>query len=225
MAARLILIADWPTLLGRYGHDEAAHHALQETLEATTAAPAGTVMLMERDRRPGVDARRRLGRLERLRRTASDHRCVFVVNHRSDLAAAVEADGVQLPERGLPADVVRRSFPSLAIGRSCHDRDGLLRACRSGADWATLGPVHTPLSKALPPAVAPLGADGYDAATAEVPIPVFALGGITLRDVSRHRRVALIGSVLLNESPAQALEQLLKEGLGKLTTGTERRTK
>src|SRR6266508_1179623 len=41
-----------------------------------------------------------------------------LVNGRPDVAAVAGADGVQLPEEGLPVAAVKRSFPRLLVGAS-----------------------------------------------------------------------------------------------------------
>jgi len=178
-------------------------------LEQARAFP-GRVALMDRDRREGGDDRPRLRRLQTLRRWTAEANLPLVVNQRCDLAAAVDADGVQLPERGLTVEAVRRAFPALGIGRSCHSREGLLRAAEAGADWATLAPIFTPTSKPLPAGVTPLGDKGFREATEGLPLPTFALGGITAQNACKLSRVAVIGAVLLDESPAEALIRLLE---------------
>src|SRR5688572_27424847 len=52
----------------------------------------------------------------------------LVVNGRPDLAELHGAASVQLPEDGLAIAGVRRAFPGLTIGASCHSVDAALRA-------------------------------------------------------------------------------------------------
>ena len=64
------------------------------------------------------------------------------------------------------------------LGVSCHNAEELRSAADSGADYATLSPVHTPLSK--PSDVRPvLERAGLTKALEDLDLPVFALGGIT----------------------------------------------
>src|SRR5262249_21173934 len=51
-----------------------------------------------------------------------------LVNGRPDVALAVGAHGVQLPEEGLPVGEVKRAFPSLVVGASCHSMEAARRA-------------------------------------------------------------------------------------------------
>ena len=97
-----------------------------------------------------------------------------IVNGRPDVAAVAGAQGVQLPEGGLPVAAVRRAFPSLLIGASCHSADGIARAAAAGADFALLGPVfETPGKEERA-----LGVEGLRSACQAATIPLLAIGGI-----------------------------------------------
>jgi thiamine-phosphate pyrophosphorylase len=98
----------------------------------------------------------------------------LIVNGRPDLAALHGAEGVQLPEDGLPVAGVRRAFPGLAIGASCHSIDAALRAEAAGADWIVLGPIFATPGKEARALGLPLLAE----AAARVSIPIHAVGGM-----------------------------------------------
>jgi thiamine-phosphate pyrophosphorylase len=97
-----------------------------------------------------------------------------IVNGRPDMAVAAGAAGVQLPEEGLPVAAVRRAFPSLLIGASCHSADGIARAAAAGASFALLGPVFATPGKET----WALGVDVLRSACETATIPVVAVGGI-----------------------------------------------
>ncbi|MDH3202259.1 MAG: thiamine phosphate synthase [Myxococcales bacterium] len=104
----------------------------------------------------------------------------LVVNQRADVAQIIGADGVHLPETGLPIARVRQRWPRLEmIGVSRHDRPGLVAAQQAGATYAFLSPVFQ-----VPGKNPPIGVDGFRRAIAGLQIPVFALGGIGPEDVS-----------------------------------------
>lgn len=106
----------------------------------------------------------------------------ILVNDRLDVAQAARADGVHLPAHGFPVAEVRRAYPELLIGASCHDLDELRAAEDGGADFATFGPVFAPLSKeSVRP---PLGVEKLAEAVRTVKIPVLALGGITVENAA-----------------------------------------
>jgi thiamine-phosphate pyrophosphorylase len=105
-----------------------------------------------------------------------------IVNTRADVALACGAAGAHLPA-GSPPPSAWRSIapPAFLIGVSCHSLDELQRAAREGADYALFSPVFRPLSK--PDGRPPHGLDGLRAACSAVPIPVYALGGITAENM------------------------------------------
>ena len=77
-----------------------------------------------------------------LRAITRDIGCTLTVNRRADLAEIVDADGVHLPELGLPPTEIRERWPSFRmLGVSRHDRSGLASAERAGASYAFLSPV------------------------------------------------------------------------------------
>jgi thiamine-phosphate pyrophosphorylase len=145
-----------------------------------------------------------------LRELCTTHGAGFVVNDRADLAQAVAADGVQLPERAMPTAVVRRLMGERAlIGVSCHDAAGLCAAASGGASFATLSPVFTSPGKSEP-----LGLARFSALVRGAGLPVYGLGGV---DASRARALkaagatglAVISAVFGSQDPATAVSELL----------------
>lgn len=178
-------------------------------------APPGAMGVWERDpeRDPNCSALSvRRDRLEALRETTAKHGHSLVVGARVDLALAVNAEGVHLPEHGLDAKVVRKSFPELSVSRSCHDLAGLRDAQESGAAWATLSPFLSPRSKASHRA--PLGSEGFSRLIEGLSMPVVALGGLSSANVDSCRRagaagMALSGALFESARPERLLESLL----------------
>jgi thiamine-phosphate pyrophosphorylase len=143
----------------------------------------------------------------------------LLINDRLDIVQAVGADGVHLPEAGLPVTVARKLLGSTKlIGVSCHGLEGAQAAEFDGADFITFGPVYHTSSKAS--YGAPVGVTSLQEVTRALAIPVFALGGIT-RDritelsVAGIRRIACI-SALLSASAPRAEAQVFTALLGKV---------
>jgi thiamine-phosphate pyrophosphorylase len=186
-----------------------ARPALYERVEcALSSAQPGRVALLVRE--PGLSTRALL-ELSRALRTLTEARGVqLLISDRLDVALAVRADGVQLPEVGFPPAVARRVLgPAPLIGVSRHSRQGLCDAADEGADYATLSPVHAVAGKAPP-----LGHAGFAAAIADVALPVFALGGVRVEDVPGllgigARGVAVMREVLAADDPAERTRSLL----------------
>jgi thiamine-phosphate pyrophosphorylase len=103
----------------------------------------------------------------------------IVVNDRLDVALAARAAGVHLGAQSLPARVVRNLVPrDFLVGGSCHSLEETLSAESAGADYVLLGPIFETPSKL--PYGSPLGLAKLREVTAQVKIPVLALGGITV---------------------------------------------
>ncbi|MCU0676526.1 MAG: thiamine phosphate synthase [Myxococcota bacterium] len=141
---------------------------LAPMLEALADAPREVVVML---RRPHASTRTLLAEGHALQATGH----AVVVNRRVDVALALDARGVHLPERGLDVTDARALLgPSSWIGVSRHDRAGLEAAAAAGADYATLSPFA-----AVPGKGPALGATGFADVRRGVGIPVLALGGIT----------------------------------------------
>jgi thiamine-phosphate pyrophosphorylase len=127
--------------------------------------------------------------LAREARAALPPSAVVLVNGRLDIALAANVDGAHLPADGVPLDALRRRFgPGVLLGRSTHTVEEVEAALREGADYVTFGPVYPTPSKAR--YGPPRGLDEL-ASAARLPIPVYALGGVTL---SRFGEVAGAGA-------------------------------
>ncbi|MDZ7842955.1 MAG: Nudix family hydrolase [Gammaproteobacteria bacterium] len=95
----------------------------------------------------------------------------------ADCAAGARADGVHLPARVLEQETL--SVEAGIIGVSCHTGAELRTAAERGADYALLSPVkHT----ASHPDAKPMGWPRFGELCADIPIPVYALGGMTPAD-------------------------------------------
>lgn len=106
----------------------------------------------------------------------------LLISRRWDIAQRVGADGVHLSsaqlqalgERPLPADRL--------VAASCHNPLELAQACARGADFAVLSPVRATL---LHPGRDALGWQKFAQWIREVPIPVYALGGVAPVDLEQ----------------------------------------
>ena len=122
----------------------------------------------------------------RLRAATRDRGALLLIGLDAELAEAVEADGVHLPERALvQGAALAAARPDWRITGAAHSAEALTRA--AGLDAAVLSPVFVAggVSAARPP----LGGEAFGRLARMAPLPVYALGGI---DAANARR--LIGS-------------------------------
>ena len=141
-------------------------------------------------------------------------RASLVVNDRVDVALALEADGVQLPEDGIPvADARRIVGDDMLIGRSVHSTNGAVEAESSGADFLIAGTVFSSLSHPDGPIQ---GTSFLRALCGEVSIPVLGIGGITPENVGEVMQAGCSGAAVISaiseaEEPGSAARTLLNE--------------
>ena len=104
--------------------------------------------------------------------------CRLVVNDRVDAVLASGAAGVHLGEEDLPVAAARELLGAESIvGYSTHAIDDIRRA-PAGASYLGFGPVFESPTKAG--AREPRGLDRLAAACRATPLPVAAIGGVTL---------------------------------------------
>jgi thiamine-phosphate pyrophosphorylase len=174
----------------RYGEDDDRACELLETA-AQRAAAAGVDLIQIRER--GLDDRRLLALAKRVRQECADSGSRTLVNDRLDVALAARVDGVHLPARAMDASRVRAVVPGgFLIGRSVHDEGEAAEAARlGGCDYLVFGSVFESASK---PAGHPVvGLEALARVCASVPLPVLAIGGITLRRVPDVWRAGAAG--------------------------------
>ena len=111
----------------------------------------------------------------------------LLLNGRFDVARAAGAEGVHLPESGIPISEVRRCVPaSFIVGASVHSVEAALEAKNAGADYVMFGPVFAT------PGKEPKGIDAMRSViSAADDLPVIAVGGI---DESNYGTVLATGA-------------------------------
>ena len=134
---------------------------------------------------------------------AQDSSTKVLVNDRFDVALAAGADGVQLTAQSLPTAVVRsETSDRFLIGVSTHSPGEAEAAQAGGADFILFGPVFQTESKRQfgPPQGLNKLAEVVEAVES---LPVIAIGGISLENVSRclqHGAAGVAAIGLLNDS-------------------------
>jgi thiamine-phosphate diphosphorylase len=140
-------------------------------------------------------------------------RALFIVNGSPEVALAVGADGVHLPEDGPTVTEVRRiTGDDLLIGRSVHSLEAALRAGTDGADYLFVGTIFPSRSHPEGPAtgVALLRDIGR-----QVAIPCFGIGGVDASNVGKvmdagASGAAVISAILGAAEPELAVRELIE---------------
>lgn len=132
-----------------------------------------------------------------LKKICDKKKARLLIHSRSDIALALNLDGVHLPQAGhclsLP-DTRLLLGKNKLIGQSCHSLKEAIRAEKEGADFITFGPVFKTPSKLK--YGAPLGLKKLEQVCRKVRIPVYALGGLKRNDleqVQKHGARGLAG--------------------------------
>ncbi len=188
----------------------AAPHRVAEVVGAALEAGARSVQL----RNKGDPARVLVEVGRELRALTRAHDALLFVNDRVDVALALEADGVHVGPHDLPVAAVRAiTPPGFLVGRSADDPEVARRAVTEGADYIGCGTVYATTTKVDAGDV--IGVDGLSAVVRAVPVPVVAIGGITVERAveiasTGAAGVAVVGAVMSAADPAEAVRRLLR---------------
>lgn len=182
--------------------------SLEDVILKAVEGGATLVQLREKDLPAGE-----LFALANSLRQATRGRALLIMNDRIDVAQAVGADGVHLPENGLSVAIARWLFGRNAlIGRSVHSVETAVEAERDGADYVQVGTIFESPSK---PDAKPAGTGLLDDVAKAVSIPLLAVGGISAKNVAKAIEAgaggaSAISAILDAKDPRAAAEDLMK---------------
>ena len=152
-------------------------------------------------RMKGASAAAMLAVVDELKPLCRQREALLIVNDRLDVALAGNADGVHLGQDDLPLAEARRLAPSLTIGVSTHDEAQARAAAEGGADYLGFGPIFATATKQNPDPV--VGVERL-VTVCRLPLPVVAIGGITLQgaaDCARAGAAAVAVIAAVNSAP------------------------
>lgn len=121
----------------------------------------------------------------------------FWINDRMDIAIASQADGVHLPENGLPLSELKRMNKKLIIGVSVHSLKAAEKAVREGADYLIVGTIYETKGKI------PKGTSLIKL-TAKLDVPIYAIGGMTPERVQECLKSGAYGIAAMSRIFSQA---------------------
>ncbi|BAI81074.1 thiamine-phosphate pyrophosphorylase [Deferribacter desulfuricans SSM1] len=136
----------------------------------------------------------------------------FIINDRVDLALCLDADGVHLGEKDLPADIVKRKYKDLIIGYSCNNLSDINYANQTNVDYIGIGPAFPTKTKEDHRTV--LSKEDYNKLLSHTNLPAVAIGGITPKNISKFHDIPISGFavssyICASENPFEAVKNIL----------------
>ena len=111
-----------------------------------------------------------------------EHGARLILNTTPEQARMLHADGLHLSQRRMLSLDPKAWDGSLRLGISCHSAEEVRVALEYAPDYLCLGPVQQTASH---PGVTPLGWPAFAGLTAMSPVPVYAIGGLGLKDLEK----------------------------------------
>ncbi|MEN8150188.1 MAG: thiamine phosphate synthase [Planctomycetota bacterium] len=144
-----------------------------------------------------------------------DAGALFIVNDRVEIAGSIECDGVHVGQEDAPVFDVRAALgPDRLIGLSTHSIEQASEAVAFGADSIGIGPVFPTETKDT--GYEPRGVALAGDVTRGIPLPAFAIGGITEQNLPEllaagARRIAVSSAICSAEDPRAAAARLKEQ--------------
>jgi thiamine-phosphate pyrophosphorylase len=135
-----------------------------------------------------------------------------IVNDRPDVALLARADGVHLGQEELTVHDARQIVgPDMLLGVSTHSIEQARQAVLDGANYLGCGPIFPSGTKHFNHFP---GLEFLRQVSAEIRLPAFAIGGITLENLPQvlatgFTRVAIGGAIASAQDPADQVRSLL----------------
>lgn len=146
-----------------------------------------------------------------LKRITGYYGIPLIINDRLDIAAAVNAEGVHLGQKDLPADIARAVLgEEKIIGVSANNLQAAINAELDGADYIGVGAVFQTSTKTD---TKPVTIDKLKEIRSAVKIPMVAIGGIKRSNISQLNGtgingVAVVSAVIGSQNITAAAREL-----------------
>ncbi|HEY7250212.1 MAG TPA: thiamine phosphate synthase [Methylomirabilota bacterium] len=187
----------------------AGSRSLDDLLDLVLAGGGRLIQLREKTM-PAVEM---LPVARRLARRCREVGALFIVNDRADIAVAADAHGLHVGQGDMPAREARALLrPGMVLGVSTHDEDQAGAAVTDGADYVAVGSIFPTTSRVDFQLV---GTDLIRRVRSAVPVPLVAIGGITVANAAEVIQagadgVAVISAICANRNPEAATRTLLE---------------
>ena len=121
----------------------------------------------------------------------------IIINDRVDLALYFAADGVHVGQDDLPVDLCRKLLGhKRIIGLSTHNQTEIRQASQTSADYIGFGPIYSTTSKTDTHPTQ--GTATLKQACQSSPLPVVAIGGINLEQLTEIRQTEATAAAMIS---------------------------
>lgn len=181
-----------------------------ELTEMSIAGGADTIQFRQKE----GSTREMIEIAREMKKRCQDADVAFIVNDRLDVALASGSDGVHLGQDDYPIPLARDILgPTRIIGGSAVTLADAEKCVADGADYIGFGPVFPTGSKDDAGPVS--GIDILKKAVSDYPLPIIAIGGISVQNTPEVIRagahgIAVISAVCCQDDPEQATKDLFQ---------------
>lgn len=148
----------------------------------------------------------------KVKEVTSKYNVPLIINDRLDIALAIDADGLHIGQKDLPASVARKILgKDKILGVSAATLKEAIKAEKDGADYLGVGAVFSTSTKKD---TRDVSYETLSSITASVNIPVVAIGGINENNVTKLKGsnidgIAVVSCILGKEDVKGAAEKML----------------
>lgn len=174
----------------RYDDNEATFLA-----KIAAACENGVTMVQLREKTLSTRAYFELA--QQVKRITDRYQIPLIIDDRIDICLAVDAAGVHIGDDELPVAVTRRLIgPDKVLGVSTKTVETAVAAVAAGADYLGVGAIFPTQTKANA-AVTPIAT--LKAITAQVAVPVVAIGGVKEANLATFKDTGIAGVAIVSE--------------------------
>ncbi|MDD5994504.1 MAG: thiamine phosphate synthase [Clostridiales bacterium] len=181
---------------------------LEKSVELAIQGGVTVVQLREKD----CSGREFLQVAREVKQITDAYEIPLIINDRIDIAMAVDADGVHLGQSDIPAHTARELLgPDKIIGVSAYNKELAVEAQKEGADYLGVGDIFGTSTKA---GTHHVEIDTLSRICQAVKIPVVAIGGINLSNVTKLagtgiQGTAVISAIIASQNITEAATKML----------------
>lgn len=189
----------------RYGEEEEFLQIIEE------ACQSGVTLVQLREKTLSTHAYYELAK--KVKQVTDRYAIPLIIDDRIDICLAVDAAGVHIGDDELPVDVAKRLIGKKWLGVSAKSLERALEAEQQGADYLGVGAIFPTQTKVVTKATS---IETLKEITANVHIPVVAIGGITEDRLpvfagTKIAGVSVISEIMQADSVSEKVQAMRKK--------------